>query len=63
MRLRMARPSGTWLSPRPTILCGGRRTMLLPSNSIAPAVGRISPEMVFSSVVFPAPLAPIKLTI
>ena len=34
--------------------------MLLPSNSIVPAVGRISPEIVFSSVVLPAPLAPIK---
>ena len=32
MRLRMARPSGTWLMPSATILCGGRRTMLLPSK-------------------------------
>ena len=63
MRLRIARPSGTWLKPRATILCGGRRTMLSPSKSIVPAAGRISPEMVFSSVVLPAPLAPISVTI
>ena len=63
MRLRIARPSGTWLMPSATILCGGRRTMLSPSKSIVPAVGRISPEMVFSSVVLPAPLAPISVTI
>ena len=35
MRLRMARPSGTWLMPSPTILCGGRRTMLVALESDA----------------------------
>ena len=63
IRLRMARPSGTWLSPSATILCAGSRAMLFPSNSIVPAVGRISPEIVFSSVVLPAPFAPIRVTI
>ena len=33
MRLRIARPSGTWLRPSATILCAGRRAMLRPSKS------------------------------
>jgi len=37
--------------------------MSRPSNAIVPVRARIRPEIVRSSVVFPAPFAPISVTI
>src|SRR2546430_330535 len=37
--------------------------MRRPRNETLPSVGRVSPEIVRKIVVFPAPLAPIKVTI
>src|SRR6266511_3722785 len=46
---------------RPTtgsIVFQGQRIDGMPAHKIEPVVGRFSPEMVLSVVVFPAPLAP-----
>ena len=37
--------------------------MRSPANSIAPELGRFSPEMVRSVVLLPAPFEPIRVTI
>ena len=58
-----SRPSGTWLTPRRTILSGSIRWIDLPSNSTEPFRGSSTPEMVFRMVVLPAPLAPSTVTI
>ena len=36
--------------------------MRWPSNQIAPALGGVRPEMALSTVLLPAPLAPIRVT-
>ena len=56
------RPSGQWATPSRTMRDGGSRSMRSPAKRIAPARGRISPEMVRSVVLLPAPLAPSSAT-
>jgi hypothetical protein len=56
------RLSGTWAIPVSTILCGGSEGMDVPSIVISPPVTGRSPEITRSSVVLPAPLAPITAT-
>ena len=56
------RPSGTCTTPAPTILLG-LRGRGAPSNSTVPVLGFTKPEIVRSSVVLPAPLAPMMETI
>ena len=46
-----------------TSFSGDRLSILLPMNSIVPLAGRMSPDMVFKVVVFPAPLEPRRVTI
>ena len=62
------RPSKTCTTPRRTTACGGRRSIRSPSSSMAPLVISprsecSSPEIAFSVVVFPAPLAPSNVVI
>ena len=49
--------------PSRTILSASMRWIGLPRNSIEPFCGSSTPEMVFSIVVLPAPLAPSTVTI
>ena len=64
MRLRkIPRPSGAWATPSATIWFEGTPTSDFPWNSTAPFVGRTSPEMARSVVLFPAPFAPMRATI
>ena len=56
-------PSGEWHRPKVTILAACMRVMSVPANVTVPRVGCISPEMVRSVVVLPAPLAPMSATI
>ena len=56
------RASGTWMRPRPTMSAGAMPAMSVPSNVMRPALGFTSPEMARSSVVLPAPLAPMMVT-
>lgn len=57
------RPSGTWEIPRATIFSGAILSSSCPLNNMLPELGRRIPDMLFRVVVFPAPLAPIKVTI
>ena len=52
------RPSGTCAMPRRTSCSTGVPRSSSPASTTWPAVGRIMPESVRSSVVLPAPLAP-----
>src|SRR5512138_458058 len=61
--LMICRPSGTWMIPRSTISCGDFFWISSPSKVMLPPVHWTTPEMVFSKVVFPAPLEPMMLTI
>ena len=63
----MRRPSITWKMPRRTILSGSMPLMRSPSNTISPRVTSpssvlSSPEIAFSVVDLPAPLAPSSAT-
>ena len=49
--------------PRATILCAGVRVISCPRNRILPDRARTSPEIARSVVDFPAPLAPMRVTI
>jgi hypothetical protein len=49
--------------PSDTMRCAGRVSIRCPRYTIVPLVGRFSPEIVFSVVVFPAPFAPMMVTI
>src|SRR3954447_6332404 len=49
--------------PRAVIWCASRPTMLRPSKRMSPESGRYRPVMRLKSVVLPAPLGPITLTI
>ena len=49
--------------PERTMRSGLRRWIGLPSNSMLPFCGSSTPEMVLSTVVLPAPLAPSTVTI
>ena len=57
------RRSGTWTSPSRTIAAVDRRRTDLPARRISPAVTGTSPITVLSSVLLPAPFAPISATI
>jgi hypothetical protein len=58
-----SRPSGTWTMPLRTTLSGAAPAMFSPPYMICPFSGSMTPEMVFISVVLPAPLAPSTVTI
>jgi hypothetical protein len=63
----MRRPSMTWKMPRRTIFSGSMPSMRAPSNMISPRVTSPSsvlsrPEIAFSVVDLPAPLAPSSAT-
>ncbi len=53
-----SRPSGTWARPRRTTRSGSIPWISRPSKTTVPFCGSITPDTVFSTVVFPAPLAP-----
>ncbi len=68
MSATMRRPSITWKMPRRTILSGSMPLIRSPSNRMSPRVTSPSsvfsrPEIAFSVVDLPAPLAPSKATI
>ena len=56
------RPSGTWASPKRTRASTPSPARLRPSSRMSPWRGRMRPEMLRSSVVFPAPFAPSSAT-
>ena len=56
------RPSGTSTTPARATASASRPSMRRPSNSMLPLAGSITPAMVLSSVVLPAPLAPSTAT-
>ena len=60
---KIRRPSGHRARPFSTILWAGVPTMDSPPNSTEPDFGLSSPEMVFRVVDFPAPFAPMRVTI
>src|SRR3990170_4434717 len=57
------RPSGTSEQPRKTIFSGGNFPTSLMSKRISPDRAGISPETVLRRLVFPAPFAPMIVTI
>src|SRR6185436_15188858 len=57
------RRSGTCASPRRTMACVARPAISAPSSWIEPCQARTRPITVLSSVLLPAPLAPISATI
>ena len=61
--MNMRRPSGTCESPIFTILCAGTLVISWPWNSIPPVFGLMIPDIVLRVVDFPAPFAPIRVTI
>ena len=63
MRGNSRRPSGDWLMPILTTLCGESFVMSLPWNEIVPRRGWLSPLIERSVVDLPAPFAPIRVTI
>ncbi len=62
MGANSCRPSGTSEQPRKTIRSAGNVRMSFFSNRTSPP-GPQSPAMVFRRVDFPAPLAPMTVTI
>ena len=63
MRRNTRRPSGTWARPRSTTLLGDTPFSSWSIKVMDPLLGCSSPDTVFSTVDFPAPLAPIRVTI
>ena len=61
--VKMRRPSGTWAMPSSTILWGAVPLIFLSMKSTSPPLGFKRPETVFRMVDFPAPFAPIRVTI
>jgi hypothetical protein len=57
------RPSGTCTMPPRTIASGAPPWISAPRNFTWPLRGAMMPEIVFSVVVLPAPLAPSTVTI
>ena len=55
---KTSRPSGTWLIPSRITLSGSMRWISRPSKTTLPFCGSMTPQMVFRTVVLPAPLAP-----
>src|SRR3954469_13578141 len=62
MSRKISRPSGTCEMPSPTILSEPRRLIDRPRNTMSPFVGGTIPQITFSVVLFPAPLAPRSAT-
>src|SRR4051794_35140746 len=62
MSRKISRPSGTCEMPSPTILSEPRRLIDRPRNTTSPFVGGTIPQITFSVVLFPAPLAPRSAT-
>ena len=56
-------PSGQRAIPSLTTLCGATPRMLFPSNSMVPSLGLSRPPTVLRVVDFPAPFAPMRVTI
>src|SRR5262245_48970649 len=63
IREKIRRPSGDCASLSFAISCVGRCVMFWPAKSIVPSRARGLPQTVIINVDFPAPLAPIKVTI
>lgn len=63
MRGKTRRPSGDCATPERMMAWVGRAVMSSPSSVTRPDRARGSPQMLISSVDFPAPLAPISVTI
>ena len=63
IRGKSRRPSGLCAIPRLTIVCGVAVVMSSPSKRIAPCRGRLRPLIARRVVDFPAPFAPISVTI
>ena len=63
MRGKRRRPSGDWLMPILTTLCGGSSVMSVPWKWIVPSRGWLRPLIERSVVDLPAPFAPISVTI
>src|SRR5512139_2873489 len=63
MGAKTCRPSGTSEQPWKTTFSGGSLPMSFMSKRISPERARRSPEMVLRRLVFPAPLAPMIVTI
>src|SRR5512139_1467392 len=63
MGAKTCRPSGTMEHPRKTTFSGGRFPMSFMSKRISPERAGSSPAMVRRRLVFPAPLAPMIVTI
>src|SRR5215510_14153169 len=61
-RLKMRRPSGTWVTPRRTMAWEATPTSEPPSKTTSPSRGTRSPEMARRVVVLPAPLLPRRAT-
>ncbi len=60
---KISRPSGTWLTPNFTISWGRKVCMGLSWKSTWPLRTWLMPQMDIRVVLFPAPLAPIRVTI
>ena len=56
-------PSGTWPIPSLTMSWVSNFSILVPSKTISPETARSRPEMVLRMVLFPAPFAPMSVTI
>ena len=63
IRPRMARPSGTSVSPAATVRWAGSPVTSWPESRTLPACGRTRPVSAERIEVFPAPLGPIRVTI
>ena len=63
IRGKRRRPSGLWAIPLLTIACGLAFVISPPWNRIAPWRGRLRPLIARSVVDFPAPFAPMRVTI
>ncbi len=58
----MRRPSGTWHRPREGSRSEAKPSMRAPSYQTSPDKGFMTPQMLMSVVLLPAPLAPMMLT-
>ena len=63
MRGNRRRPSGDWLMPILTMSCGASCVMSSPWNRMKPLRGWLRPLIERSVVDFPAPFAPMSVTI
>ena len=61
--VKTRRPSGTVAMPISTRLCAGIWSMGWPSKRMRPRLGMSVPQIILSSVLLPAPLAPMQANI